>query len=173
MKKIRAELVALVAAIEIFVFATILLGVWATHPNYPTTGTSRNVMVLQSYTPQYASAIEQIAEERGVKPWQVSIACQYEYGVSVADADSGYVGAGKRSIPVWYLCVNGLKEPIYAEADYLTTNDLFDLTVEDINPAVSNSVAGYTATELVKMNQEWFDSLSDLTTMLAAAEMEA
>ena len=159
---------SLFVAIATVVTLATVLAVCITHANHPT-GIAQQATVFRSYTPQYASAIQQIAASRGVKPWQVSITCHNQYCVSVAD--SGYVGAGKKSIPVWYLCVNGLEEPIYADDEYICRKDIFDLALEDINPELNAVIDGYTGAELVSLHNRWFKSLKDINVMFAAAKM--
>ena len=146
-KTINFTAIAITLAIAMMIAATSIIVASATQTWGPQTEVERAAARMETYTPEYASVIEQIAQERGVEPWKVKIYDKCQYCVKVEEPDDDYVGAGRKNVEVWYLSVDGSEEPIYATERYLTDNDIFDLTSEDIHPAINEIVSGHKADE--------------------------
>ena len=159
-KTINFTAIAITLAIAMMLAATSIIVVSATQTWGTQTEVERAAARMETYTPEYASVIEQIAQERGVEPWKVKIYDECQYSVKVEETDGDYVGAGSKNVEVWYLSVDGSVEPIYAEERYLTCSSLFDLTPEDILPAINETVGGHKADEVVKMHNEWIDEVA-------------
>ena len=158
-KTINFTAIAISLVIGIVLSMTSIIVASATHFCEPQNELERVAERISTYTPEYASAIEQIAQERGVEPWKVTFYPKKQYSVMVEEPD--YVGAGKKSVEVWYLCVDGMEEPVYATERYLEDNNYFDLTSKDIHSAINKTVGGYKAEELMIMFDDWMEAVAN------------